>query len=98
MMSQAARAFAGEFIRNYGRIETLTIDSKRRRIEVVCRLNGEVSAIGVTIEEYRLEQSGGKTYLEVLASTATRPWLDAVLRDHLRKRRIALPPWAASAL
>jgi hypothetical protein len=35
---------------------------------------------------------------EVLDSSATRPWLQAVMRDHLHGRKIELPGWAAAAL
>src|SRR6266498_667824 len=98
MTSKAAKAYVNDFIKHYGRVDELTIDSKRNRIEVVCQLNGEVSPIGVTIEKYLVDKSGGKTVLEVLDSSSTRPWLQAVLRDHLHGRKIELPSWVAAAL
>jgi hypothetical protein len=98
MTSKAAQAYANNFIASYGRVEELKIDSKRGRVETVVRLNGEVSPIGVTIERYRIGESGGKKFIEVLESSATRPWLQAVMRDHLHGRKIELPSWAASAL
>jgi hypothetical protein len=98
MTSKAAKAYANNFIARYGRVTELTIDSKRRRIDVTCELNGEVSPIGVTIEKYQLETRGGKPTLEVLDSSCTRPWLQAVMRDHLHGRKFELPSWAASAL
>jgi hypothetical protein len=98
MTSKAAKAFVNEKIRNYGRVEDLTIDSKRRRIDVTCQLTGEVSPISVSIEKYRVEQQGGKTFIEVLDSSATRPWMQAAMRDHLHGRKIELPAWAAAAL
>jgi len=98
MTSKAAKAWANNFIERYGRVDELKIDSKRNRIEVVVTLNGEVSPIGVTIEKYLVETKNGKTFLEVLDSSATRPWLQAVMRDHLHGRRFEVPGWAASAL
>lgn len=98
MTSKAARAFVNERIKNYGRVDELTIDSKRHRIDVVCQLNGEVSPIGVTIANYRIEQSGGKTFIQVTDSSATRPWMQAAMRDHLHTRKFELPSWAAAAL
>ena len=79
-------------------IDELKIDSKRQRVEVVCRLNGEVSPIGITIERYRLSESAGKNFIEVLDSSATRPWLQTVMRDHLHGRKFEVPSWAATAL
>jgi hypothetical protein len=98
MTSKAAKAYVNDFIKRYGRVDDLTIDSKRNRIEVVCVLNGEVSPIGVTVEKYRVEQKEGRTVFQVLDSSATRPWLQAVMRDHLHGKKFELPPWAAAAL
>lgn len=98
MTSKAARAYINNAISKYGAVEDLAIDSSRGRIEFVCRLNGEVSPIGVTIEKYRVESDGDRRFIQVLQSAATRPWLDAVMRDHLNGRRFELPPWAAAAL
>lgn len=98
MTSKAAKAYANNFIERYGSVEELAIDSKRHRVEVMVRLNGEVSPVGVTIERYAIEEEGGKKFLQVLDSSSTRPWLQAVMRDHLHGRRLELPPWAAAAL
>src|SRR4051812_23383353 len=98
MTSKAAKAYINDFIKRYGKVDELSIDSKRHRIDLRCQLAGEVSAIGITIEKYQIEQKSGKTYLEVLASSATRPWMQTAMRDHLHGRKIELPSWAAAAL
>lgn len=98
MTSKAAKAWVNDFIKPYGRVEELKIDSKRRRVEVMCHLNGEVSPIGVTIEKYLIDTNGPNPVLQVIDSSATRPWLQAVMRDHLHGRKFDLPPWAAAAL
>ena len=71
---------------------------KRRRIDLKCRLKGEVSPIGVSIEKYQLEEKDGQVFLEVIDSSASRPWMQAAMREHLHGRKIALPSWAAAAL
>lgn len=98
MTSKAAKAYVNDYIKRYGRVDELTIDSKRNRIEIVCHLNGEVSPIGVTIEKYRIDREDGKAVFEVLDSSATRPWLQAVMRDHLHGRKFDVPSWVATAL
>jgi hypothetical protein len=98
MTSKAAKAYVNDFIKLYGRVEEPSIDSKRRRIDLRCTLNGEVSPIGITIEKYQLEQKGGKTFIEVLDSSATRPWMQAAMRQHLHGRKLEVPSWAAAAL
>jgi hypothetical protein len=98
MASRAAKSYLNSAIERYGKVEELKIDSKRNRIEVTCTLMGEVSPIGVTIERYRLEDKGDKKVIQVLDSSATRPWLQAVMRDHLHGREFEVPSWAAAAL
>jgi hypothetical protein len=98
MTSKAAKSYINDFIKTYGKVDELTIDSKRRRIDLKCQLKGEVSEIGVTIEKYQLEKRDGESYLEVLDSSATRPWMQAAMREHLHGRKIKLPGWAVAAL
>lgn len=98
MSSKAAKAYANNLISRYGSVDELSIDSKRQRVEVLVQLNGEVNPIGVTIEKYQVAQAGGKTFVEVVDSSCTRPWLQAVMRDHLHGRRFEVPGWAAAAL
>lgn len=98
MTSAAAKAYANNFLKPYGHVETLTINSKLHRIEVVCHLKGEVSPINVTIDDYTVERKAGKVMLQVHASSASRPWLEAVMRDHLHGRPFEVPSWAVGAL
>jgi hypothetical protein len=97
MTSKAAKSYVNDFIKAYGRLEELSIDSKRRRIDLKCHLTGEVSPIGLTIEKYQIEQKGGKTFITVLDSSATRPWMQAAMRQHLHGREFEVPSWAAAA-
>lgn len=98
MTSKAAKSYANDYIKRYGRVDQLTIDSKRCRIDVICTLNGEVSQIGVTIAKYEIVDEDGKTFLHVLDSSATRPWMQTAMRDHLHGKKIPLPSWAKAAL
>lgn len=98
MTSKAAKSYANDYIKRYGRVDELTIDSKRCRIDVTCTLNGEVSQIAITIAKYTIVEEAGKTFLEVLDSSSSRLWLQTVLRDHLHGKRIPLPSWAKAAL
>lgn len=98
LASQAARAYLAERLRPYGTVETLTIDSARRRIEVVLRLDGEAAALAVAIERYETEAGADGAVLRVLESSANRAWLAAVLRDHLHGKPLRLPAWASALL
>jgi len=98
MTSKAAKTYVNDLIKAFGKVDDLTIDSKRRRIDMKANLTGEVSLIGVTIEKYQVEQRGGKTYLTVLDSSATRPWMQSAMRQYVHGREFEVPSWVASAL
>lgn len=98
MAGRAAKSYLNSLIKAYGRVDELIVDSKHRRIELTCQLEGEVSPIGVTIERYELERRGEKTFISVRESSATRPWMQAAMRQHLHHRAIELPSWAAAVL
>jgi hypothetical protein len=95
--SKAAKAWLNNFIARYGEVRELKIDSKRKRIDLTCILNGETDPVRVTIIKYEVENDGEKTFFKVIDSSATRPWLQSVMRDHLHGRRFELPKWASTA-
>jgi len=96
--SRAAQTWANTLIARYGRVQDLRIDTKRQSIEVTCQLEGEVSPITVRVENYSVEESGGKKFIRATDFQCTRPWLQNFLRDYGPKQRLELPPWAAAAL
>ncbi len=98
LASEAARAYLGAWLRPYGVLESLAIDSAQRSIALVVRLDGESAAVAVTIERYETVPHEGGAALRVLASSASRPWLAALLRDHLHGKSLRLPAAAAALL
>ena len=79
-------------------LETLSIRDVTHPDDHAGDLDILAKAVSGEIERYQLVQEGGKTFLEVLDSSATRPWMQAAMRQHLHGRRIAVPSWAAAAL
>jgi len=98
MTSKAAQAYVNSRIARYGRVERLKIDSAGRQIEVVCALEGEAEPITVRVNRYTVHEEGGRRFLEVQAVSCSRPWLQRLLEDYGKNRRVELPGWAAAAL
>lgn len=67
-------------------------------MEGTCLLHGEPAPITVTVDRYRIHEAGGQKFLEIESCRCGRPWLQALLDDFVRGRKIELPAWAASAL
>ena len=98
LTSSAAKSYVNDLIKSYGRLEELTIDSRARRIELRCRLDGEQEPIGVCIDEYQLERQDGKVFARVVACSASRPWLQSAIRTHVLGRPFEVPSWVATEL
>jgi hypothetical protein len=98
MTARAAQAFINMRIGRYGRITGLTLDSRQKTVDVTCELTGEREPIGIRVLGYEVLAEEGRKFVRVTRCSATRPWLDHLLNDHLCGRRLELPAWAASAL
>lgn len=98
MASRAAQTYVNGRISRYGQLTEFRIDSAQRRMDATCQLHGEPAPITVAVERYSIHESDGRKFLEIHACRCARPWLQAVLDDFVRGRRIELPAWAASAL
>ncbi len=98
LTSHAARNYVNGLIKRYGEVSELKIDSKGKSVDIVCVLIGESTPVTVRIENYRIESDGTKRFIEITACACSRPWLQNLLEDHARGRRLELPSWAAAAL
>lgn len=96
--SKAAQTFLNQRIARYGEVRTLRLDSKNKRAEVVCQLQGEPEPISICVERYELRQHDGGMFVELGRCTCNRVWLENLLNDFGRGREIPLPSWASGAL
>lgn len=98
MTSRAALVFINTRIARYGRVEELKIDTRGRTAEATCLLHGESTPISFKLTNYTVETVGKKKFVQVGEFSCTRPWLQSLLDDFAKNRRIELPPWAAGLL
>jgi len=98
MTSRAAQFYVNSKIARYGEVQKLKIDSRQKTVEVSCLLHGEPSPIEIKVENYRVETTGSKKFFEASDIRCTRPWLQTLLTDYAKGRRVELPPWAEGVL
>ena len=98
LSSRAAQAWLNNLISPYGQAEELKIDSRRKTVEVTCRLDGETSPITVRIEDYSLDREEGRTFFRANRFSCSRRWLQQVLTDDACEHRIEIPTWAAGLM
>ena len=98
MTSRAALLYINTRIARYGRVQELKIDTRGRTAEVTCLLHGEPTPISFKLMNYAVETAGDKKFIQVGEFSCTRPWLQSLLDDFAKNRRIELPAWAAALL
>ena len=98
MTSRAVQIYVNRQIERYGEVQTLKIDSRGKTVEVTCLLHGEPKPITIKVENYQMDSSGDKTFFQATDITCTRPWLQNLLTDFAKSRRIELPKWAEGIL
>lgn len=98
LSSQAARSYVNGLIKRYGEVKELKIDSKAKTVDVTCALLGEREPVTVRVENYRITNAGGKSFIEITRCTCSREWLQNLVTDQGCGKRLELPGWAAAAL
>jgi hypothetical protein len=98
MTSRAAQFYVNSQIARYGEVQKLKIDSRQKTVEVSCLLHGEPSPISIKVENYKVETAGDKKFFQATDISCTRPWLQNLLSDFAKNRRVELPGWADGVL
>jgi hypothetical protein len=96
--SYVAERYAAQWVEPYGRMLNLSIDSKNKKIRVEILPKGETSPLAVTIEEYEITLVKGVESILIKRASASREWVDAVLKDFATGKSIALPEKYATVL
>jgi len=94
----AGRTFLNGKLRGIGEVTDLTLDTKRHAFAVRLHLLGEAEPIDVQVNKFVIKRRGDEATLTVLDATASRQWLDAVLRQFVIGQSFVVPPKAEAVL
>jgi hypothetical protein len=93
--SRAAQSYVNNLISRYGEVRDLKIDSSNRTVEASCLLQGENTPIQISAH-YLVEVEAGKNFVRLTQCHSNKPWLENLVADFGKARRIELPPWASA--
>jgi hypothetical protein len=93
-----ARTYFNNRLRRIGELTELSIDTKKRALEVRLDLLGEAAPIAIHVNKYDLKQRGTATTLMIVEATASREWLAEALREFVIGRSFKLPASAGAVL
>jgi len=89
--SASTKYVINQFIKDYGKLTALRIDSRKKSISATILLNGENSSIDLKIREYVVIRENASVSLLIRDAATNRPWLNAVLEKHIIGRPWIIP-------
>jgi hypothetical protein len=81
------------FIKDFGEIENLKIDTRAKTITLELSLKGENQLVNVQILDYKFLKNNETTeyFFQVLDIEANRYWIDAILKSFVINREFKVP-------
>lgn len=89
--SAVFKAAMNTFIRKYGQVLELKIDSKDKAFIFEIMLKGEASPIRIEIRKYEFINRDGTNYVKLHEVFANRYWMDTVMELALLEQEFPLP-------
>ncbi len=97
-LSKAAQVAINNFIKEYGKIVHLNIDSTNKTIDLEILLEGEAQPLAVTIKEYDILQKEGQYFVKIDNIQTSRAWINTLATNYLNGKTFAIPKEYASVI
>ena len=91
-LSKSAKAALNSYMKEYGRMLKLELDSKSKKVMLEVMLEGEKEPLQVELERYELTEEGGKHYLKAYGIHTSRAWINTVAATYLEGKAFEVPP------
>ena len=97
-VSAAGKQFLSSYLQKYGKMLHFSVQPDTKKISAEILLKGETSPIQLTLDGYEIDGPADKPTLRVAKVSASREWLEVVLKEFVEGKPIELPPKAAPLL
>ena len=85
------KAAINPFIKEYGQIISIRIDSLNKAMSFELMLKGELQPMKLELYEYKFVKNGDEFYLEVIKVGSNRYWIDVLVDKYLKGKKFHLP-------
>ena len=90
-LAKGAQMAVNSQIEDYGKVQSLHLNSKTKSIDMEITLNGELDSIKVHIANYELTETAGRSQLRVNGVTTSRAWINKLTSARLEGRTFDIP-------
>ena len=88
----------GKYLKPYGEVQMLKLDSKNKTLRLAIDLKGESEKVEIEIRDYQIAKQGEQDVLIAGSIETSREWLNTVLEKYVFGNQIPIPPEIAKAL
>lgn len=92
MLASAIKTTLNNFIKEFGKIEHMKLDTQTKSIEATLFLIGEREPLEVTISNYTLVQKDDGYYLQLQRIKTSKEWITKAAATYLTKRALLKIP------
>jgi hypothetical protein len=79
------------YLREYGRVNTLNVNTRDKSVECEVLLNGESEPLRAELRDYSIEHHGEKSYISFKGVTTSREWINTLAGKYFVRRRFEIP-------
>lgn len=90
-LSEGAKIAINRQIEDYGKVQSLYLDSHKKSIELEILLKGELEMLHVYVNNYELSETDDHHQLKVNGVTTSRAWINTVASCYLEGRTFDIP-------
>ena len=97
-LSKGAKVAINTYLKEYGKMLKLNLDSKNKSITLEVLLEGEKEPLSVNVERYELTEEQGKHLLKIYGIHTSRAWINAIAGSYLEGKSFEIPEEYAKML
>jgi len=97
-LSKGAKVAINSYIKEYGKMLKLNLDSENKSISLEVLLEGEKEPLAVHVERYELTEENGRHLLKIYGIHTSRAWINTVAASYLEGKAFEIPPEYAKML
>ena len=90
-LSKGVKVAINGYIKEYGKMLKLNLDSKNKSISLEVLLEGEKEPLTVTVQRYELTEEKGKHLLKIYGIQTSRAWINTMAASYLEGKSFEIP-------
>ena len=90
-ISKGGEHLARHYLRDFGQVVHLNVDTQYKKVDVEFLLNGETTPVKAEFRNYAIEHGQDKSFISFQEVTTSREWMNAVGRKFFVGRKFEIP-------